>query len=84
MRSVAAKEAKNHFGELLDTARREPVRIEKTGRPVAVIMSIEDYRRFEEIEDAMWAKQAKTAEKEGYLGVDEGEKLLKDILGAET
>ncbi len=43
MRSMAAKEAKNHFGELLDTAQREPVMIEKHGRPVAVVMSIHDY-----------------------------------------
>ena len=39
MKSIAAKEAKVHFGELIDSAQREPVSIEKYGRPVAVIMS---------------------------------------------
>lgn len=43
MRKVAAVEAKNRFGELLDTAQREPVTIEKHGRPVAVIVSAEEY-----------------------------------------
>lgn len=43
MRTVSAKDAKARFGELLDTARREPVTIEKHGRAVAVIISIEDY-----------------------------------------
>lgn len=84
MRSMAAKEAKNHFGALLDTARREPVTIEKNGRPVAVILSIEDFKRFEEIEDAIWGERALEAEKGGYVGVEEGEKLLKEILGAKV
>ena len=43
MRSIAAKEAKTHFGELLDTAQREPIIIEKHGRPVAVVLSTQEY-----------------------------------------
>jgi prevent-host-death family protein len=43
MRTFSAADAKNRFGELLDAARREPVRIEKHGRPVAVMISQEDY-----------------------------------------
>ena len=39
MKSMSAKEAKNGFGLLLDTARAEPVRIEKHGRPVVVVLS---------------------------------------------
>ncbi|MBI5121706.1 MAG: type II toxin-antitoxin system Phd/YefM family antitoxin [Rhodospirillales bacterium] len=84
MRSMAAKEAKNHFGELLDTARREPVTIERNGRPVAVVLSIEDFKRFEEIEDAVWGERALEADKDGYAGIEEGEKLLKEFLGAKT
>ena len=55
MRTVAAREAKNEFGRLLDTAQREPVTIERYGRPVAVVLSIEDYERFEALDDAYWA-----------------------------
>ena len=47
MRTVSSAEAKNRFGELLDTAQREPVTIEKHGRPVAVIVSAEDYQEIE-------------------------------------
>lgn len=43
MRSIAALEAKNRFGALLDAAQREPVTIEKHGRPVAVLVSATDY-----------------------------------------
>jgi prevent-host-death family protein len=49
MRSMAALDAKNRFGELLDTAQREPVTIEKHGRPVAVVVSAEDYKELEEL-----------------------------------
>ncbi len=85
MRSMAAKEAKNHFGELLDTARREPVTIEKNGRPVAVVLSIEDFKRFEEIEDAIWGARAEEAEKAGaWLGPDESGKLLQELLNAKA
>ena len=47
MRTMAALEAKNRFGELLDAAQREPVTIEKHGRPVAVMVSAQDYQDLE-------------------------------------
>jgi prevent-host-death family protein len=43
---ITAKEAKTHFGELIDTVQREPVSIKKYGRSVAVMMSSEEYRQF--------------------------------------
>ncbi len=49
MQNISANDAKSRFGELLDNARREPVTIEKHGRPVAVIMSTEDYNELERI-----------------------------------
>ena len=52
MKTFAAREAKTEFGRLLDTARREPVTIEKKGCPVAVLFSIEDYARLAAMEDA--------------------------------
>jgi prevent-host-death family protein len=39
MKTYSAKDAKEHFGELMDNVQREPVTIEKYGRPVAVVMS---------------------------------------------
>lgn len=43
MRRFTAAEAKNRFGELLDSAQRGPVSIEKHGRPAAVILSADEY-----------------------------------------
>lgn len=45
MKFMSAREAKNGFGHLIDTARQEPVTGEKHGRPVIVVMSIEEYGR---------------------------------------
>lgn len=45
MKSLTATEAKNSFGMLLDWARQEPVLIEKQGRKVAVMLSVEEYQR---------------------------------------
>lgn len=43
MQRFSAHDAKARFGKLLDTARREPVTIEKHGRAVAVVMSKEEF-----------------------------------------
>ena len=83
MKTFAASEAKNEFGRLLDTARREPVTIEKKGRPVAVVLSIEEYEHLEALDDAWWAARADEAGEEGFIGPEEGEKLMRELLNAE-
>ena len=42
MTTISASEAKTHFGALITKAQKEPVTIEKQGRPVAVVLSFED------------------------------------------
>ena len=48
MKTMSAKEAKNAFGLLIDTARAEPVMIEKHGRGVVVVVAVEEYERLQE------------------------------------
>ena len=45
MQVTTARDAKNRFGQLLDSAQRGPVSITKNGRVVTVMLSIEQYRR---------------------------------------
>lgn len=45
MKTVSARDAKNGFGLMIDTARAEPVLIEKHGRGVVVVVSVEEYER---------------------------------------
>lgn len=42
MQVLTAKEAKIHFGNLLDTVQREPVLITRNNRPTGVFVSLED------------------------------------------
>ena len=48
MRTVSAKDAKYNFGELIDKARAAPVTVAKYGRPVVVVMAVEEYERLQE------------------------------------
>ena len=82
MTTMTAGDAKRSFGVLLDRAQREPVTITKNGREVAVLVSKEDFARLEALEDAYWGSLAEAARKEGSIGVEESERLLKSYLDA--
>ncbi len=45
MKTMSAREAKNAFGLMIDTARAEPVLIEKHGRGVVMVISVEEFER---------------------------------------
>jgi prevent-host-death family protein len=45
MKTLTAKDAKYGFGRLIDLARAEPVMIAKHGRPVVVVMAVEEFER---------------------------------------
>lgn len=47
MKTMSAREAKNAFGLMIDTARAEPVLIEKHGRGVAMVIPVEEYERLQ-------------------------------------
>lgn len=68
MRRMAALDAKNRFGALLDAAQREPVTIEKHGRPVAVVLSIEDYNEH----DAWKLDRLRAELRKGLKDLDRG------------
>ncbi len=50
MKTMSAREAKNGFGLMIDTARASPVLVEKHGRGVVVVMAVEEYERLKDIE----------------------------------
>ena len=81
---LAAAEAKNSFGKMIDTAQREPITIEKKGRAVAVVLSMEEYIRFESLEDKFWANKAEEAIKEGFIGKEKSANVLQGILNAKN
>ena len=53
MSTVSATHAKQNFAAILDQSQREPVRIQRHERDVAVLMSTEEYNR---LHRAPWAE----------------------------
>lgn len=51
MKIMSAREAKNGFGLMIDMARAAPVLIEKHGRGVVVVMSVEEYERLSRLSE---------------------------------
>lgn len=82
MKTIAASDAKNSFGILLDSAQQEPVTLTKKGRAVAVVLSVAEYQRLETLKDAYWRERTHAAEAEGYAGTAAGAALLRNLLDA--
>ena len=47
MNTLSANEAKIHFGDLLLKAQQAPIQINKNGKPVAVVISADEYQSIE-------------------------------------
>lgn len=62
MLSMSAKDAKYGFGRLIDLARSEPVVVEKHGRPVIVVMAVEEFERLKAVESEHRAQSPATDE----------------------
>lgn len=81
MRRMAAVEAKNRFGVLLDTARREPVAIEKHGKPVAVMVSAEDFEELEALRLARLRAEIQKGLDDAAAGrIVDGEIAFREVL----
>jgi antitoxin Phd len=48
MKILTATDAKNRFSALIDMAQAEPVRVQRRGRDVAVVLSPDEFRRLSE------------------------------------
>ncbi|MDX2476573.1 MAG: type II toxin-antitoxin system prevent-host-death family antitoxin, partial [Gammaproteobacteria bacterium] len=64
MKTVAAKDAKNRFGQLLDDAQRQPVTVEKNGRPFVVVQSFEDFQMAQQLQMSSLRSAIEEARKE--------------------
>ncbi len=80
--NITATELNKHTGTYLVLVMKdEPVIIEKTGQPLAVMLSYERYRELEAIEDMYWGERAKKIEKNAkWLSAKESMGFLQDCL----
>jgi prevent-host-death family protein len=82
MKEINAREAKNQFGQLLESAQRSPVRVTRHGRSAGVLMSEEQYQR---LLGLAWDRLASTVESLRAEAATEGltEGKLAELLADE-
>ena len=77
----------NSYGQHLSKCIKEPIVIERSGKPFAVLVSHDEFqvlRQAKEIlEDQYWAQQAEEARKEPSLSAEETEAFLKSMLDSD-
>ena len=84
MTTITSKDAQNKFGQLIESAQREPVSITRRDRRVAVVVSGERYDQLEALEDAVWAARAREAAKTGFASPEESMGFIQRMLNADT
>ena len=81
MKTFSANEAKTHFGEFIDHAQREPVRVMRHDRVVGVMVSAQDYAAMRAFyADRLSKTMDKTADQARRAGLTKAalESLLAD------
>jgi prevent-host-death family protein len=81
MESLSANEAKTHFGDLLLKVQREPVQINRNGKAIAVVLSVEDYQNLEVLKMQQLNARVAQARKDIIAGrTIEGETFFDELL----
>ncbi|MGL1957325.1 MAG: type II toxin-antitoxin system Phd/YefM family antitoxin [Colwellia sp.] len=81
MQALTANDAKTQFGDMLLKAQREPVQINKNGKPVAVVISIDEYQQMEKVKFTLLQERAARAKLDIENGnLTEGEQFMSDLI----
>jgi prevent-host-death family protein len=80
MDTLSANEAKTHFGDMLLKAQRAPIQINKNGKPVAMVISAEDYESIEALKLRLLQSRAMQARADIAAGhLVDGESFFEDL-----
>lgn len=81
METLSANEAKTHFGDMLMKVQREPVQINRNGRPVAVVLSVDEYETMEEMKLNFLKERFVQASKDIQVGnLVDGDEFFSGLL----
>ena len=81
MDTLSANDAKTHFGDMLLKAQRSPVQINKNGKPVAVVISTEEYASIEALKLRLLQSRAVQAKADIAAGnIADGESFFDELL----
>lgn len=80
MDALSANEAKTQFGDMLLKAQRAPVQINKNGKPVAVVISMDEYESTEALKLQLLQARAARAKVDIDAGnTIDGESFFDDL-----
>ena len=68
MQTLSANDAKTQFGDLLLKVQRAPIQINKNGKPVAVVISVDEYKSIEALKLCLLQSKAAKAKDDIYNG----------------
>lgn len=81
MESLSANAAKTHFGDLLLKVQREPVQINRNGKAIAVVLSIDDYQNLETLKMNVLKNRVAKAKEDILAGrISDSEPFYDDLL----
>lgn len=81
METLTALEARVRFGDLLIKSQKGPVQITRSGKPVSVMISADDYEMMEEMKLRYVREQLAQARADVEAGrVEDGKTFLDDLL----
>ena len=84
VKRFASTALKTQITEMFSAAAKEPVEITKHGKTAYVLMSEEQFRRFEALEDAAWGARAMEAMKGGFVRGEEAETALAALIAQKS
>lgn len=81
MQTLTANEAKTQFGNLLLMAQREPVQINRNGKPVAVVISAQEYAEIDSLKRQLLKAKLERAKQDIDHGrLTDGEDYFRQLM----
>ncbi|MCI2286006.1 type II toxin-antitoxin system Phd/YefM family antitoxin [Colwellia sp. MSW7] len=80
MLALSANDAKTQFGDMLMKVQRAPIQINKNGKPVAVVISVDEYQSIEALKlRLLQAKAVKAIEDINSGNTVDGEQFFSEL-----
>ncbi|NRN28632.1 type II toxin-antitoxin system prevent-host-death family antitoxin [Photorhabdus heterorhabditis] len=77
---LSANKAKTQFGDMLLRAQRAPIQINKNGKPVAIVLSMDEYENIEALKFQLLKSRAAQAKADIEAGnLVDGESFFNEL-----
>ena len=84
MRTITANEAKTQFGDMLIKAQQAPIQISRNGKPVAVLVSADEYNALETLKLQLLRERIAQADKDIAAGhMTDGNTFMQALINGE-